>query len=96
MREFEPEFAGKMNFYRSAVDDQFRGPHDGPSVGILLCKTRDRVTVEYALRDTGKPIGVAAYRLGPPPADLRDALPTAEQLRAELENFSADAARSAS
>ena len=51
MKTFEPEFAGKMNFYLSAVDDQLRHPDDRPSIGLLLCKERDHMTVEYALRD---------------------------------------------
>ena len=60
---FKPEFAGKMNFYLSAVDDQLRHPHDQASIGIILCKGRNEVIVEYALRDTSKPMGVAQYRL---------------------------------
>ena len=63
MTEFEPEYAGKMNFYLSAADDLLRQSGDNPSIGIILCKTRNRVVAEYALRDTHKPIGVAAYRL---------------------------------
>ncbi len=58
--EFQPEFAGKMNFYLSAVDDLLRHPTDQPSVGIILCKTKNKVIVEYALRDTNKPRGQKA------------------------------------
>jgi hypothetical protein len=61
--DFEPEFAGKMNFYLSAVDDLLRHPEDQPSVGLILCKGRSRVVAEYALRDMTKPIGVSAYQL---------------------------------
>lgn len=75
IEEFKPEFAGKMNFYLSAVDAQLRHADDAPSIGIILCKGRNEVIVEYALRDANKPMGVAEYRLS-------DALP--ERLRAEL------------
>jgi predicted nuclease of restriction endonuclease-like (RecB) superfamily len=59
IEEFKPEFAGKMNFYLSALDDQLRHPDDKPSIGIILCKGRNKVVVEYALRDVSKPMGVA-------------------------------------
>src|SRR5205823_232516 len=62
MEAFKSEFAGKMNFYLSAVDDQLRHNDDQPSIGLLLCKERDRLIVEYALRDVKKPIGVAEWR----------------------------------
>ena len=58
--EFEPEYAGKMNFYLSAVDAQLRHPDDQPSIGLILCRNKDRVVVEYALRDVNKPIGISA------------------------------------
>jgi predicted nuclease of restriction endonuclease-like (RecB) superfamily len=79
VEEFKPEFAGKMGFYLAAVDDMLRKPPDGQSVGIILCKSRNRVVVEYALRYADKPMGVATYRLAPP--ELRKALPTPEMLR---------------
>ncbi len=69
MTRFVPEFAGKMNFYLSAVDDLLRHPTDAPSLGLILCKTRDRVTVEYALRNTATPIGVAGLSASPPDDD---------------------------
>lgn len=75
IEEFKPEFAGKMGFYLSAIDDQLRHASDAPSIGIILCKGKNEVVVEYALRDLAKPMGVAEYRLS-------DALP--EKLRAEL------------
>ena len=59
--EFEPEHLGKMNFYLSAVDEQLRHPDDRPSIGLILCPVKNSVVVEYALRDTSKPIGVAGY-----------------------------------
>lgn len=74
-----------MNFYLSAVDDQLRHPHDQPSIGIILCKGRNEVIVEYALRDTSKPMGVAQYRLSAAlPEQLRRDLPTAEDLAREF------------
>jgi predicted nuclease of restriction endonuclease-like (RecB) superfamily len=90
--DFKPEFAGKLNFYLSAVDDQLRHPDtDGPTIGLLLCKGKNDVVVEYALRDTTKPMGVSTYRLGKSlPASIRDALPGDAQLRAELEKLAND------
>ncbi len=75
---FEPEFAGKMNFYLSAVDDKLRHPADHPTIGIILCKKRNKIVVEYALCDTNKPMGVATYRILP--AKLKADLPSAQQL----------------
>jgi predicted nuclease of restriction endonuclease-like (RecB) superfamily len=82
---FEPEYAGKMNFYLAAVDDQLRKESDQPSIGLILCKERNRVVVEYALRGTNQPIGVAAYRLTETlPQALRGAIPSPEELQREL------------
>jgi predicted nuclease of restriction endonuclease-like (RecB) superfamily len=91
IEEFKPEFAGKMNFYLSAVDGQLKHGGDQPSIGIILCKGRNAVIVEYALRDTSKPMGVAEYRLTPAPAlpaKLRSELPTADDLAGEFGLFS--------
>jgi predicted nuclease of restriction endonuclease-like (RecB) superfamily len=83
--EFKPEHAGKLNFYLSAVDVQVRGEHDGPTIGLILCKTKNRVVAEYALRDTSKPMGIAEYQLVHAlPAQLETSLPSIEQLEAEL------------
>jgi len=83
--EFEPEYAGKMNFYLSAVDAQLRHPDDQPSIGLILCRNKDRVVVEYALRDVNKPIGISAYELTQAlPEQYEGSLPTIEQLEAEL------------
>jgi hypothetical protein len=62
VREFEPEYAGKMNFYLSSVDELLRRQGDAPSIGLILCKGKGKTTVEYALRDTYKPIGVSSYQ----------------------------------
>jgi len=83
---FIPEYAGKLNFYLSAVDDLLRQEsHDQPSVGILLCKTRNRIVAEYALRDMNKPMGVSTYQLMHAlPENLKSSLPSIEELEAEL------------
>lgn len=84
--EFEPEFAGKMGFYLAAVDDLLRYSEDQPSIGIILCKTKERVIVEYALRDNTRPIGVAEYKLSAGlPEPLQRELPTVEELEEELQ-----------
>ena len=83
--DFKPEFSGKMNFYLSAVDDLLRHPDDQPSIGIILCKSKNKVVAEYALRDLGKPVGVSEYYLAETlPKRLQESLPTIEQLEAEL------------
>jgi predicted nuclease of restriction endonuclease-like (RecB) superfamily len=77
MQDFEPEFAGKMNFYLSALDDLVRHPQDAPSVGIVLCRGKERTIAEYSLRDMSKPMGVADYRLSTHlPDELQNALPS--------------------
>ena len=89
MKAFAPEFAGKMNFYLSAVDDQLRHADDRPSIGLLLCKERDHLTVEYALRDLKKPIGVAQWQtklVESLPKNLKGSLPTVAEIEAELDN----------
>jgi predicted nuclease of restriction endonuclease-like (RecB) superfamily len=78
---FEPEHAGKMDFYLNLLNDTERAPEDRPSIGIILCAEKDDVEVEYALRTKANPIGVAAYQLQSKlPADLKGKLPTAKQL----------------
>lgn len=85
IEEFKPEFAGKMNFYLSAVDDQLRHESDAPSIGIILCKGKNEVIVEYALRDSTKPMGVAEYRLSTAlPQPLQRELPTEAELAREF------------
>jgi len=83
--KFQPEYAGKMNFYLSAVDEQLRDPeHDQPSIGILLCRDRNKLVAEYALRDLAKPVGISTYLTETLPATLAAALPSTRQLEAEL------------
>jgi len=79
--EFKPEYAGKLNFYLSAVDDILKHEHDNPSIGIMLCKTKDKLTADYALKDINKPIGVSEYRLSDfVPTEFIDTLPSAEAI----------------
>ena len=86
-RDFTPEAAGKMNFYLSAVDDRYRQPGDAPSIGLILCRSKNRVLAEYALRDLQKPIGVADYitRLVETlPEPLQAAVPSVQEIEAGL------------
>ena len=83
---FQPEDAGKMNFYLAAVDDLVREEGHEPSIGLILCKEHNRVVAEYALRFAGKPIGIAEFRLiGELPATLRGNLPSVEELEKRLD-----------
>jgi hypothetical protein len=84
---FDPGFVGKMNVYLSAVDDLLRHSDDKPTIGLLLCRSKDRIVVEYALRDLKKPIGVAEWEtriVEALPEELRGSLPTAEEIETEL------------
>ena len=82
---FKPEHTGQLSFYLSAVDSQMKAEQDNPTIGLLLCKTQNRVVAEYALRDSNKPIGVAEYQLvNALPAQLETSLPTIEQIEREL------------
>lgn len=78
---FEPEHAGKMDFYLNLLNDRERAPGDGPSLGIILCAEKDDVEVEFALETKANPIGVAEYQLQPRlPAEFKGKLPSARQL----------------
>ena len=82
---FKPEYAGKLNFYCNVVNDQWRHSTDEPTIGLILCQTKDRVLAEYALSGIDKPIGVSSYELTRAlPASLKSALPTVEEIEAEL------------
>ena len=84
---FDPAFVGQINVYLSAVDDLLRHPDDKPTIGLLLCRSKDRIVVEYALRDLKKPIGVAGWEttiVEELPENLKGSLPTVEELEAEL------------
>ena len=82
---FKPEHTGQLSFYLSAVDSQMKSEQDNPTIGLLLCKSQNRVVAEYALRDSNKPIGVAEYQLlAALPDELQTSLPTIEQIEREL------------
>jgi predicted nuclease of restriction endonuclease-like (RecB) superfamily len=82
---FKPEYAGKMNFYCSVVDDRLKHANDQPTIGLILCQEKDRILAEYALRDIQKPIGVSEYELTRAlPDNLKSSLPTVEEIEAEL------------
>lgn len=82
---FKPEYAGKMNFYLAAVDDMLKHPSDNPTIGLILCKSKRELVVEYALRNTATPMGIAEFRhLEKLPAELKGSLPTIEEIEAEL------------
>ncbi|MFT6106775.1 MAG: putative nuclease of restriction endonuclease-like (RecB) superfamily [Rickettsiales bacterium] len=83
--DFKPEYAGKINFYLSAVDDLIKHPDDNPSIGLILCKSKNNILAEYALKNMTKPIGLAEYKLTKSlPENLKTALPTIEELEEEL------------
>jgi predicted nuclease of restriction endonuclease-like (RecB) superfamily len=83
--KFKPEYAGKLNFYLSAVDSLLKKPDDNPSIGILLCKKKDKIEAEYSLRDINKPIGISDYLLtNSIPDNLISKLPTVTELEDEL------------
>ena len=82
--KFQPEYAGKFNYYLSAVDDLISDKDDNPTIGMILCKGRNKMDVEYALRDMNKPIGVSTYILESIPENLESSLPTIEQIEAQL------------
>lgn len=83
--KFKPEHLGKLSFYLAAVDAQLKHPQDGPTIGLLLCKSKNEVVAEYALRDNNRPIGVAQYQLVESlPAELQTSLPSIEQIEREL------------
>jgi predicted nuclease of restriction endonuclease-like (RecB) superfamily len=83
--DFKPEHTGQLNFYLSAVDSQIKTKQDEPTIGLLLCKSRNKIVAEYALRDNSKPIGIAEYQLANAlPKDLEEQLPSIEQIEKEM------------
>ncbi|MDF1584302.1 MAG: PDDEXK nuclease domain-containing protein [Methyloprofundus sp.] len=84
--EFEPEFAGKLNFYLNAVDAELKHPLDASSIGILLCKSKDKTVVEYALKNVDAPMGVSEYQITQAlPENIKSDLPSVEEIEAELQ-----------
>jgi len=85
--DFKPEYTGKLNFYLSAVDDILRHEQDNPTIGILLCKKRDKLIAEYALKDINKPIGVSEYKLSDfVPEELADTLPSVDDIEKRIKD----------
>ena len=83
--QFVPEYAGKMNFYLSVLDDKVKSEIDNPSIGLILCKDKNKVVAEYALKDMTKPIGVSEYKLMDVlPEELQDALPSIEDIESRV------------
>lgn len=83
--KFKPEHIGQLGFYLAAIDAQVKAPDDGPSIGLLLCKTKNNVVAEYALRSSTSPIGLAEYKLVESlPRDLEASLPSIERIEEEL------------
>jgi predicted nuclease of restriction endonuclease-like (RecB) superfamily len=83
--KFLPEYVGKMQFYLAVLDDKVRMPDEAPSIGIILCKTKNKTIVEYALRESNKPIGVAQYKIVKTlPDEMKNLLPTPEQITKTL------------
>ena len=88
MGKFKPEYAGKMNFYLAVIDDTVKKAYDEPSIGIILCKSKNKVTAEYALRNINSPIGISEYELTKAiPKNLQSQLPTIEDLERELKDI---------
>ena len=84
-RQFKPADAGQLNFYLTAVDEKIKRADDNPTIGILLCKSRNKVIAEYALRNVSSPIGVSEYQLTRMmPKDMKTSLPTIEEIEKEL------------
>jgi len=83
--EFKPEYVGKMNFYCNVVDDLLRKEGDAPTIGMILCQSKDKIFVEYTLKNVDTPIGVSEYKIGETlPENIKSALPTIEEIEAEL------------
>ncbi len=83
--EFKPEFAGKLNFYTNAIDGEVKEPQDNPTIGILICKSKDNIVVEYALKDIKKPLGVSEYELTEIlPKEFKSSLPSIAEIEQEL------------
>lgn len=89
--KFKPEHLGQLGFYLTAVDAQIKSEHDGPTIGLLLCRSKNQVVAEYALRDNAQPMGIAEYKLLEAlPTELQTGLPSIEQIEQELADLEAD------
>ena len=86
--DFKPEYKGKMEFYLNVLDETVKLPHENPSIGIIICKSKNRTIVEYALRHSASPIGVATYSVSSElPDDYKDMLPTSQDIAAKVDHL---------
>lgn len=85
--EFEPGYAGKMNFYLSAVDDLLKMNSDQSSIGIILCKSKNEIEVEYALGDIKKPMGISEFTFNELPEEIKRNMPTVKELENEFKKL---------
>ncbi len=86
--KFKPEFAGKLQFYLTALNETIKTEDENPAIGIIICKDKDRTTVEYALKDMNSPMGIATYTLKEElPLEMKNLLPSAEEIAESLEKF---------
>jgi predicted nuclease of restriction endonuclease-like (RecB) superfamily len=89
--DFKPEFAGKLNFYLNVIDDKLKHEHDQPTIGLIICKTKDNIEAEYALKGIEKPIGISEYELKKIlPNELKNSLPSIEEIENELRKINAE------
>ena len=85
--EFEPEFTGKLSFYLTAIDEKMKTENDNPTIGLLLCKGKDKVVAEYALKDVNKPMGISEYKLSAEISEeLQNNLPSIEEIEKRINN----------
>ena len=88
--DFKPEYSGQINFYVNVVDDKLRRPMDNPTIGVVLCRSKNKPVVEYALRGMTQPIGVSTYRTTAAlPDEFKTNLPSIEELEQEIESIAA-------
>lgn len=89
--DFKPEYSGQINFYVNVIDDKLRRPHDNPTIGIILCRSKKKAIVEYALRGMSQPISVSSYRMTSAlPSEFKTKLPSIEDLQHEIESVAAE------
>ena len=86
--KFKPAYAGQLQFYLTALNEQVRKPHENPAIGILICKEKDRTVVEYALQNINHPMGVSDYRVSTElPENMKNYLPSPQEIVERLEGF---------
>lgn len=89
--DFKPEYSGQINFYVNVIDDKLRRPHDNPTIGIILCRSKKKAIVEYSLRGMSQPISVSTYRTTAAlPEEFKVKLPSIEDLQYQLEAVAAE------